>query len=459
MTNSRHHGRLRRDLRAIQADGVAFSLMVGLGETYIPAFALALGLGEITAGLVVAIPLLAGAVLQLAAPALIRRLGSLRRWVVLCAAVQAASFVPLVAAAAAGRLSAAALFLIATVYWAAGLGTGPAWNTWVGRLVPGRLRARFFARRSRQAQVSVLLGVVAGGAALHLASAHDVVLVVFAVLFLLACLCRTISVAFLARQSEPRDLPQNHRAVSARDLLRRARSSADGRLLLYMVLVQAAVQVSGPFFTPYMLGQLSFSYAQYLLLIATAFGAKVASLPAIGLLAHRFGAQRVLFVSGVCIVPLSALWICSDSLGYLLVVQLVAGAIWAAYELATFLLLFERIDESERTSVLTMFNLANALATVGGALVGAALLGAQGLGATAYHVIFGCSSAARVVTLLFLVRLGRGGAQAGLIATRPLGVRPNTGSIDAPIVVSLPEETPPQPADGDTSPAGFKSTA
>ena len=37
---------LRRDLRAIVGDGVAFSVMVGAGEAYIPAFALAAGLGE-----------------------------------------------------------------------------------------------------------------------------------------------------------------------------------------------------------------------------------------------------------------------------------------------------------------------------------------------------------------------------------------------------------------------------
>jgi cyanate permease len=103
--------------------------MVGLGETYIPAFALALGLGQIMAGLVVAVPLLAGAVVQLATPAMVRRLGSLRRWVVVCAAVQAASFAPLVAAALAGRMPAAALLLVVTVYWAAGLGTrGRRWR-------------------------------------------------------------------------------------------------------------------------------------------------------------------------------------------------------------------------------------------------------------------------------------------------------------------------------------------
>ena len=42
--------RLRRDLWVSTADAVAYSLMVGFGETYIPAFALALGLGPVAAG-------------------------------------------------------------------------------------------------------------------------------------------------------------------------------------------------------------------------------------------------------------------------------------------------------------------------------------------------------------------------------------------------------------------------
>ena len=85
MTESDRPAALRRDLRAIIGDGVAFSVMVGAGESYIPAFALAAGLGEITAGLVATLPMLVGAAFQLVSPAAVRRLGSQRRWVVLCA--------------------------------------------------------------------------------------------------------------------------------------------------------------------------------------------------------------------------------------------------------------------------------------------------------------------------------------------------------------------------------------
>jgi len=90
---------LRADLSAMVWDGVAFGAMVGLGETYLPAFALALGHGAVTAGLVASLPMLCGALIQLVTPAAVGLLDSHRRWVVLCATLQALSFLPLVAGA------------------------------------------------------------------------------------------------------------------------------------------------------------------------------------------------------------------------------------------------------------------------------------------------------------------------------------------------------------------------
>src|SRR5215831_21338755 len=73
---------LRSDLRQMTADGVFFSVMVGLGEAYVPAFALALGQGATAAGLLATLPLLAGACFQLVTPVAVRWLRSYRRWVV-----------------------------------------------------------------------------------------------------------------------------------------------------------------------------------------------------------------------------------------------------------------------------------------------------------------------------------------------------------------------------------------
>jgi MFS family permease len=431
--------RLRKDLRAIYGDGIGFSLMVGVGETYVPAFVLALGMSEIAAGWIVAVPLLLGAVLQLVSPAAVRRLKSHRRWVVLCASGQALCCLGYLLLALAGRAPQILPFMVAALYWGTGMAGGPAWNTWVGTLIPRRLRAAYFARRSRGCQAAVLIGLLVGGLALQVGSGTSYLLHVFAGMFLAAAVARGISVWFLSTQSEPQPLPENHRVVALGELIRRARHGSDGRLLVYMLAVQAAVQISGPFFTPYMLGQLQFSYVKYLALIATAYVAKMAAFPFLGSLAKRYGSQWLLYASGVGIVPLSALWIVSDHLGYLLILQVFGGMIWAGYELATLLLLFDHIDESERTSVLTIFNLANAIALIGGALLGGALLKLLGTDRQAYYVLFGLSGAARILSLVFMARLSRVTFRSMPIFTRVLGVRPNTGSIGAPIVTSLGE--------------------
>lgn len=443
---------LRRDLRAMTADVAAFSVMVGVGETYLPAFALAVGVGEVAAGMLAAAPPLAGAVLQLASPMAVRRLRSHRRWVVLCAVLQAASFVPLVVAALAGSIPTAALFVIASLYWGSGMATGPAWNTWVGTIVPQRVRAHYFARRTRVTQIGVFAGLLLGGGVLELGSELGQKLHAFALLFLLAGACRIVSSRLLASQSEPVPLPENYRQVPAVEAFPRMfRRSHEGRLLVYLLSVQIAVNLSAPYFTPYMLHQLELSYGGYMTLIAASFGAKILMLPALGAVARRFGPRRLLWIGGLGIVPLSSLWLVSDHYGYLLGVQCVAGTMWAAYELATFLLVFETIPEEERTSVLTAFNLANAVAMVAGSLVGGWVLHALGESHTAYMAIFAGSSALRLVTVAFLRRVPTPILRPVPVALRTVAVRPSAGSIDRPILPSLPHDAGGEPEESPAS--------
>ena len=154
-----------RDLRAMVSDAVFFSAMVGAGEAYLPAFVLASGLGEIAAGLVTTLPLLAGSLFQLVAPAACRQLGSYRRWIVWCARLQALCFAPLVVGAWSGGIESVWLALATVAYWSFGMAAAPAWNAWVSSLVPQRIRARFFAHRTRAAQIALLVSMLGAGVA------------------------------------------------------------------------------------------------------------------------------------------------------------------------------------------------------------------------------------------------------------------------------------------------------
>jgi MFS family permease len=400
-----HDRALRGDLRSIIGDGAACSIMVGIGESYLAAFVLAMGMGQVAAGLVSTIPLVVGALLQLISPVAVRRLGSHRRWVVVCATTQALSFAPLCIAALAGSMSVWAMFAVAAVYWGAGMGSSAAWNTWVDTLVPRRIRAHYFARRTRISQIATLVGFLIGGIALQLGAWADRRLWAFACLFLVAAICRCSSAALLAGQSEPPPRLDGHRRVSMSEFFRRFRTAGDGRLLFYLLSVQTAAQISGPYFTSYMLGPMRLSYASYVTLIAISFAAKALSLPALGRFAHHFGTRKLLWLGGLGIVPISGLWAISNDFSYLVVVQTFSGIAWAAYELAMFLLFFETIRPEERTSVLTTFNFAHAVATASGSLLGGALLAFGGKSPQAYLLLFVLSSAARAVTLVGLARV------------------------------------------------------
>jgi MFS family permease len=166
--------------------------------------------------------------------------------------------------------------------------------------------------------------------------------------------------------------------------------------------VQAAVQLSGPFFTPYMLKQMKLDYVSYMVLVASAFTAKMLSLPWLGHLAHRYGARKLLLWGSLGIMPLSAMWLVSDNFGFLIALQAIGGVAWAGYELAWFLLFFEMLPKEERTSVLTTFNFGHSLASVVGSLVGASVLALFGEYREVYLGLFAASAMLRFLTFKLL---------------------------------------------------------
>lgn len=431
---------LRRDLRFMLGDGIAFSLMVGAGETYVPAFAMASGLSEVAAGLVATLPMLAGAFLQLLTPVGVVRLGSYRRWVVGCAVLQALSFAPLVGGSLAGGVSDGVLFAAMAVYWGAGMATGPAWNVWVSSLVPYERRAGFFAHRTRLAQAALFLSIVATGAVLHEGAALGRAQATFALVFTAAAGFRLVSALFLAHQSEPAGLWTGHRRHSAPGVWRILQGTEGRRLLVYLVGMQAAVQLASPYFTPYMLGPLELSYREYTILIAAAFVARIVVLPFFGRWAYRSGSRALFRLGAIGIVPLPALWLLSDDFFYLLGLQLAAGTVWAALELATLLSFFETLEERDRASILTLFNLANTVAMVLGTLGGGAILYGLSPSREVYALLFLGSSAARLFVLLLLPRPPAATHVPRDVTLRTLAVRPSAGAIQRPILPTLEED-------------------
>lgn len=430
----------RNDLAYSTGDAAGYSLMVGLGETYFSAFALAIGTGQTFAGLLATLPQLAGAMLQLAAPWGVKKLGSQRRWMVTFVSLQAVSMLLLpFASYFTGGVAGLLVFLAVTLYWGAGLATGPVWNTWIEEIVPRQMRTNYFACRARIGQFCTLLGFVAGGVALQLGKANAWVLTAFCGIFLIAAACRFGSAWCLSRQRDSRKGGLQERRVRIGHFFQKkhAKTAGEvgGRLVLYLLAVQMVVQISGPYFTPYMLkdllGKDPLAYFNYVVLIGICFLGKVLAMPAWGRYAAKVGPKRLLLAGGIAIVPISGLWIFSGyfsgwqmrlpiyagyaqfdwiitgELLYLWCVQLLSGVCWAAYELAMALMFFEAIPRQSRTSVLAIYNFGNALTLVVGSLIGAAIMTVMHESHEAYLTLFGLSSVLRLATLGLLLIPGK----------------------------------------------------
>jgi MFS family permease len=410
-------GALRRDLWVTTADAAAYSVMVGCGETYLPAFTLALGFGPLAAGLMASVPILVAAAVQLVAPYAVARLGSNRLWVIACTGIQAASFVPLIWWGLRGSAELWQLLLAASTYWAAGMAGVPAWNAWIGRLVPERMRTAYFAQRNRLGQFSVFCGFVIGGLVLQFGESRGATLAAFSALFAVAGVSRLLSTACLVACREPRPpvpvaaegLPAPPAGLFAKlaAALRGMAAKPAGVLVAFLCCFMFGTHFAAPYYAPYMLRELGFSYHAFMIVVATAFLSRALVLPVLGRLASRVGSVRLLGLACLAIVPIAILWLPFAEVGYLVGVQIVAGGCWAAYELAVALLFFDIVEDRDRTGVITVYNVGLALATVAGAGCGGMFLRALGEDRRAYAALFAVSCLLRLASLPLLRRLQR----------------------------------------------------
>jgi MFS family permease len=181
-------------------------------------------------------------------------------------------------------------------------------------------------------------------------------------------------------------------------------------LLLFMLVFQLAIQISSPFVASYLIGEIGFSNATYFAAAATLFATKSVAVSIFGSIASRRGPRFVLVLSAGFLTAHAALFALPPETSTLFILMALSGICWAGYEIATFLLLLDVSKPEERTSILTSFNLLNALALVAGSLVGGSLLHWLGDDRKAYALLFLISAGARLaaLSLLRFVRDTRG---------------------------------------------------
>lgn len=412
-------------------DGALHAVMLGASETYLGALAVELGHRDVALSLLGTVPLLCGALAQLASPRLVRAIGSEKRFVVTCVVLQALAHVGFLAIALSGSTSLPALLATKTVYWTSGMVIGPAWNTWMSRLVPAKLRAPYFARRNMTTHAAMLVAFFGSGFVLeHARTSTGSPLTGFAALYGVALTARLGSALALARKSAF-VVPG---PAKPRPRLRVVIREGRWRVALYAGAMLFGAQLAIPFFTPYMLYELGLDLREYAMLSSCSILSKAIAFRLWK--RARLGPIAMLAVSGALIAATPFVWYLTPDLRVIVLAQIVGGIAWAGYDLASLELLMGDAPKEGQVEFFALAASLSAVLQVCGALVGGWALRS---GQFDYETIFLASSIGRASALLFVLPLlpVRSTLRRVRMAIRVVGVRPSTGAI---AVAAVPEE-------------------
>jgi len=186
--------------------------------------------------------------------------------------------------------------------------------------------------------LAVFLG---GGALLSGFEGLGVVGIGFAVLFAVGAAGRAASSYFLWRMHDPADERAQHapHTVASSGLFGSIRDYfADRTFLDYTLFIagmQGVVAISAPFFAVYMLEYLHFSYLQFALIQVASVATQFAMLGVWGRFSDNYGNRLVMLITSCMMPVLPILWLFSENMLYLLLVQVISGLAWSGFSLST----------------------------------------------------------------------------------------------------------------------------
>jgi len=361
----------QKSLRHSLKDAAAYAVMIGIGETYLSAFAIFLRASTAQIGLLASLPPLLASLVQLFSAWLGRYTGQRKRIVLVGATLQGCAWLPLIVLPIVFREHAVAIMIACVVLYHGGAHlAAPQWSSLMGDIVPQRRRGRFFARRTGIVSIITFLALMAGGLTLQFAKSGNATLQGFIALFAIAMLARMVSVYQLSQMYDPTGQVAAMEVPVGKLWWERLRQSNFVRFSIFFALVQFSVAVASPFFTMYMLRDLQFSYLMFMCNTGMAVLVQFLTLNRWGRISDIFGNRRILAATGVMIPLLPLLWSVSTNFWYLLCVQAVSGLTWAGFTLSCSNFLYELIAPDKRATYLAVHNVLASLGIFAGASLG-----------------------------------------------------------------------------------------
>jgi MFS family permease len=425
----------KQNIRASFRDATYTSLNIGMAESYFCAFMLALGISEVISGLGTVIPQFIGVVFQLFSIRSFFRKYSLKNRILLFLSIQALSLIPLILTGWLKINSAVVVIGVLGIYWGSLLSLNPPWNRLIGHTVPQKFRLKFFSIRSQFSQSAVFLGLIASGLLLFWAKDKNLELQVFVGIFISGLILKCLSWYEVKFHHNDYDLaPGSEHRVRFRDFIKTIRHTDQGKLILFLFFFYITVHFSAPYFNPYMLGKLKFNYLEYMIVTSIAYFGRVFAFRILQKRAKSRHINKLLIMATMGIATSPLFWSLTQNYWLILLIEFLSGCYWAAFELSTILLYYQKIDDRERTSIITYITFLNTTGMVIGSMLGAWFMKNIPLGWNQYLALFATSTFLRILVIIFAPHVNFMGKIPKLIGlNRFFGVIPSFGALARPL--------------------------
>ncbi|WP_408097644.1 hypothetical protein ACJVC5_01650 [Peredibacter sp. HCB2-198] len=145
--------------------------------------------------------------------------------------------------------------------------------------------------------------------------------------------------------------------------------------------------------------------------------------------------DKILLLSTIGISTSPLLWALSQNYWWIAGVEFMSGCYWAGFELSTILLYFQKIDDRERTSVITYIALLNTSGMFLGSLLGASFMKLLPPGQDQYLTLFATATLLRIGLVVFAPQINFKGQIPKIIASRRvLNVMVPSGLLSRPLL-------------------------
>jgi len=365
---------MRRGMKYITAEGAATSAKDSVVSSYLTPLALALGATSQQIGLLSSFPFLLGTLIQPAAGKFIETRGGKKSTTLIMQAL-APMFVLLIAFLSLSGAAGSVFYLIifTTIYQTILGFQSTAWISWIGDIVPEKIRGEFFGNRNALAGIVSL--IVSFSAGLLLSAAGESM--GFPIIFGAAAFAGFISYLILRNVPKSPQAPHGHFNLGIKEFFRDFRGHKNfSNFTCYIFFLNFGIFIASPFFIVYMLKDLGIGYLGYAFLIAAEAAVAIFSQKYWGRLMDRFGDKTILGVCGILISIVPIAFIFTNSIWTLIFAQALAGFAWSGFDLARFNFLIDVTPPQKRPSFIANYKLLTGLTIFAGGLAGGFLAGA-----------------------------------------------------------------------------------